>query len=256
MIKDKKNDLFIIYSFVIIATIISFLFRVNYLVSIITFTIPPISFLLYRLRKDDKRFILESILWAIPASIIIDLLGHLNKAWEESTLFESRFLGLMPYEGLLWGFFYVLLIILFYEYFFDRSKIHRFLKRSYYFFSLIILLAFITIILALNYRSLLEVQYFYAIIIVLFSLLNILILKKFKTLRLKSLLATFFLMPFYFMWEVIALELGLWTFEKGNHVLYLNFPSGYSIPLEEVAWFTVVTMAVILIHELFMDNRK
>ncbi len=223
------------------------------------FVVPFGVYIFSKSKQDDRKIFLESLLWAIPASIVLDLFGHFNKAWLESTIFDTRFLNLMPYEGFLWGFSFIFFIVLFYEYFFDRSKIHHFIRRSYKFFALVFITALITLLVYMFKPHRMLIPYFYSILIGLFSLFDLVILWKYPVLIKKSITATVLLLPLFYAWEYTALFLNLWTFELGNHLYYFNLPflpSTTLVPVEELVWFFVVTLAAILMHEFFLDNRK
>lgn len=252
----KITDLITVYLLFLVGAGLSLLFKVNYITNIFLFTVPPILFLLSKQRRHIWKHIITALLLSIPASWFFDTLGHMNNAWFESSLLNTRLWGQMPYEGFLWGFMFLLIIISFYDHFFDKYSTTKFTKRSKLFLTLIYICLLIFALLFKYNQDIFRIPFYYLFVLILSFVVILITHRLIPHLLKKTFLTSIYLFPVFMIWEITALELNLWGFERGEHIGYLELFSRYEIPLEEILWFVIVVMACATIHEVFMDNKR
>lgn len=251
----KVISFLIVHLCIITGGAISMIFRLNYLYSTILILVPPAIYLLYQLKKIQNKIIAQTLLFYLPIIVITDVLAHYNHAWIESTMFPYRVLGLFPFETFVWGIFYGIFMISFYEYFFDTKKQKKFNPNFKYAVAIIWIVLIMLVIIRINTPWLLTVRYFYTIYIGMFILLNAYTYIKYRGFASKALIAGLLLVPVSLCDELVQLSLNHWYFPLQTNLLYV-WIAGHPIPVEELLWFTVIPMAAISVYEVFADNHR
>jgi len=216
----------------------------------------PSLYLICKLPEFSKKCIVESAVLTIPMVFIIDYIGHVSKVWyESSSEIGVRLFNVIPIETFIWGFIYLYFIIIFYEYFFDRSKVKRFSKNFKKELILFIALLFgFLIVLVLN-NNLLIINHFYIYLSLGFFLIVFIGFLRYPKLFNKIVLTEIFLFIPWIIHEIISLESHHWIFTGNNYLGYIQIFQ-YQFPLEELWWLIIVVPAVLLWHEYFVDNCK
>ena len=251
-IHRKRADSFLIaYAYLIAVAFITITLQLPLYASTLLFMLIPALYVGYKLHREG-RFIIEAVVFSVPAIITVDLVGHISRSWDywRSEIFNI-FIGPYPLIGFFWGFSFWLAVVVFYEYFYDGSTAHKAPKRERYVAFAITTCAALFLFTYDN-RS---IPYFYAWVILMGSALNAFLIYRYKYKFWKSYLRGLGLLSSSLLYEYISLKSGHWIFEQGTNIAYLNF-FGYGLPFEEILWFLVVQHYVILFHETFADNRR
>ncbi len=249
--RNRLRDFVFLYVYFFVGGILALYFNVPLYVLTLFGMLIPAVYLAYRLHREG-RFILESVIFALPAILTIDLVGHISRSWDywRSEMF-GLYIGPYPFIAFFWGFSFWFLIVTIYEYFYDRSfarSAPRSERRTAF-------LATILTTLFLIFYDGWTIPHFYAFLVAICFSLNLFLLLRYKYPFWKTYLPVLGLLPLAFLHEYVSLELGHWIFEPGVNFSYLSF-FGHSIPLEEVLWFLVIHHSVILFHETYADNGK
>lgn len=261
MARSRKYfiDAVILAFLLIFAFIITFVFKTNFLVSTILFFVFPSIYLSARDRGVIRKSAIYSLLFTVPLTTFLDYMAVLDRSWfVPETIFNSRLFGVVPYEDFIWAFFFVYLIIVFYEYFLDYGKKKDRLPKSVLPMVLIfnILLVVFFIILKIN-PDLLHVEYFYlkgGIIVALFPLM--LVFAFFPLLLKKCFVTTIYFSPLFLSFELAGLYAGQWEFNEGKFIGMVGI-SKLLFPVEElVFWIILGSVWILSYYEYFADDRK
>lgn len=263
MAKTKKRtqtqrDALVLLAIPVVASVLSLLLQVNFLVATILFFGLPAIWLSIKCASSVKKALIFSLLLAIPVSILVDYIGVTNGSWYvPESIFANRLFGVVPYEDLLWGFLLVYNPVMFYERFFccdnkRKSSIGKLIVMSVLFALLLISLA-----LAVGFRPDLIIRdyaYFWMGVILLLApvVIFISIYPKF----IKPFLITgiyFFLIGVTF--ELTGVELGHWIF-PGTSTDFIGWVTIFNttIPFEEFFFWFVVQSSSALTYYLVFDN--
>jgi len=252
---SKGIEIIFFYTFFFLASALSVYLKLDFISFTALFTIPVIIYLSLKLKKYFKKILLEAFVISIPLEIILDSIAHLSKSWYVSSVFGIRIFGNMPIDDLIWTFLYVLLILLSYTYLFDHYKSKR-LKKPFKIMSWVFLLLLFIFIQINNYfPTILSIPYFYSILTIFFLIFTMVFLFKYPKMYQNITLMVFYsLLPSMFF-EYVALKLGHWYFEYGNHIAYIVVGE-FSIPFEEFMFYFLAVTTTVLIHEMFGDNKR
>lgn len=221
----------------------------------LSWNIPSIYYL-YKLRSYRVKAIITSFLWCIPASLIIDLLGHYTKIWSfwDNPLFSSSGIKILdvPIESFYWGFSAWLFSVLIYEFYFDKHKGHKFRRSEKLLIFILTIVSLICIYIVRN-RLIGQNEYFYVIILVLYGLFDLFMFYKYKKLRIKILYSSLFLFILGLIIEFFSFSYSLWDF-NGKFYLYTITLCNKPMPIEEIIGWLIFPMAALFIHEVFVDT--
>ena len=129
MDKKQRIDLVILLLWPIISTIVSFVFKIGNVASIILFLGMPCIYLTIK----AKSHVFKSLYFALPVSIIamlsIDYIAQKSGSWKmyPNSILPFKFFSIVTFEVVLWAFLSIYFIIMFYEYFIH----HEFVKRNW-----------------------------------------------------------------------------------------------------------------------------
>lgn len=148
--------------FPLISVVLSLIFKVNFLASILLFYGLPSLWLSLRTPAQIKKTFLFSLIISIPLGLFIDYLAIKDGAWfVPTTYFSFRLLGVIPIEDLIFGFFLIYSIVIFYEHFLDKGKHELVDKKMKYLIWPIVTALTIFIILLINRPNLLTLPFAY-----------------------------------------------------------------------------------------------
>lgn len=260
LIKDK---IFLIIS-PIVGMIISIFFDTPYLISIFLFYGIPGVYLASKYSKNwqIKKSLFFVAIMAIPFAIIIDYIGIRSGVWyTPSTLFFSRFLGVIPYEDFIWMVTGTWVIIMIYETLLDRGKHELMDKKIVYFVLIAILLLsgffFLLILGDINIFTF-KSKYTYLFLGTLFFLIpTLLFLFKFKKFFKKILPLAIYFFYLTLLFEITATFLKQWIFTGAYIFQPFNFFGYALVPFEELFFVGIVgPFAAVAFYEFFDDDNN
>jgi len=257
--KNKKVDILLLIVFPVLASLITVVYKVNFLSFIILYFGIPLLYLALRNPGIVVKSFMFAFYFSIPLSLFVDTLAVLDQSWIiKETIFPFKFFGLATVEvyiyGLLWGF----LAVLFYEHFFDRGRwkdrLSKNIKYLLYFFAFLVIT--VTVLFFVD-TNLLKIPYFYLWVSLIFIIPPLIFFLYFypKFLHLYILSAVYFFF-ILFISELTALETKQWIFPSNNFIGFAEVFK-YRFPLEELFfWMIFATPSFLAYYEFFADDRK
>lgn len=105
----------------------------NVLAWTFVFVIPVAVFFGVRKKKNWKKIIIGSLVFGTLFGAILEFVAHLTLAWQvPNSVFQSRIFGVSSFEALIFYAPMTLLILVFYEHFFDKDINHRISPNIWY----------------------------------------------------------------------------------------------------------------------------
>ncbi len=253
----KKLDIFLLILFPLLSVVLSLIFKVNFLTSILLFFGLPSLWLSIRAPSQIKKTLVFSLILAIPLGFFADYIAVLDHSWfVPLTVFPVRLLGLVPIEDLIWGFLLIYSIVIFYEHFLNKGKHELIDRRMKYLIWPLIVLLIIFFTVLLTKPNLLVIPYAYFWLGTIFFVLpTVTFLSFFPRLLSKyvKVASYFFLLATLF--EITGLQLNQWTFPGVHFLGWINL-FGYIFPFEEFFfWFIMGAIGVLSYYEFFDDDR-
>lgn len=256
---NKKIDLLVVIGMVIIAILLVIYFKVRFLTSIILFFVIPAFYLLIRRRpRNIKRILIASFLFGILFSFTFDFLAEFNNAWSWSPTDELIFpkiFGIVPIDVIIWFFFWIFLIVVFYEHFVEHDRSDKISPHfKYAFYPAIAALIWVLVIFFVN-SELLKFEYTY-LGLGLCTLIPfiVLVIRKPALLRKFVRVSAFFIF-LYLAFELTSLKLGQWHF-PGQYIGTVELFS-LKFPFEEFFFWILMSSTIVLAYyELFIDDEK
>jgi hypothetical protein len=220
----KKIDFLTLVFISLFAMLICIVFNLNYFFSSIIYFGAPSAYLSYKNPHVIKKIFLFSIALSLGI-VMLDYMSILDKAWySPNTILPFRLFGVVPIEDIIWGFFFVYLVISFYEHFIDIKK--RSLSKGhlrYITIPIFLLFLFFLGIIFIQ-PGLLKIPYFYVIGGIVFLLVPVItILFLHPKLISKYLEAGGFFFVIFLLVEITSLRLKHWVFEGSNIIGWVEF---------------------------------
>ncbi len=253
---SKLFDGLILVTLLILAPVVSYLYKLPLLGSIVLFYGLPALWLSFRIPGCAKRAAIFSIIGTV-LFFVLDYVAVTDGAWWVSTIFKFRLLGILPIEDSIWFFAGSYLVVMFYERFDDKWP-HRIKKTKIKYLPIIvglITLAFIGSLLF--YPKLLAIPYAYFWIGLIFSLVGtFIIMLRYPRLRRKLWRTNLYLFALQLPFEIIALKIGQWSFPGHNFIAWINI-AGVRFPLEElIVYISMTGVALLVYYEFYDDDCK
>lgn len=79
-LKTDSRELVTFYLIAAISGLIALGLQLNFLIGTLVFPFLPIAYLAWKRRANLRKDLVQSLIWSVPMSFLIDLLGHLNKS--------------------------------------------------------------------------------------------------------------------------------------------------------------------------------
>jgi hypothetical protein len=253
-----NDDIYLALLFPVLASLASHLFRLNYISTILVFCVPFAVWLTAKARGIFLKTAIFSFFVSIPFITIIEYIAVVDKQWfVPFSVFPIRVLGVVPIEDLLGGFLHVYSVIAFYEYFFDAHPREIIRNKMKYLLVPLFISLFLVIVLIKIVPSILYIPYAYFWLGVCFLLAPVLIFfSTYPKLFVKITKTTLYFFVFLLFFEITGVALGHWTFPGMEFIGLIRFV-GLTIPLEEFAFFLVVsTYTILCVYEYFDDDTK
>lgn len=256
--RRKKIDLILIILWPIIASIASFLLQTNFLESIILFLVIPSLYLSLR----NKEFIKKSFIFSLAALPILVVIGYVSVktgTWFfPVSVFNYRLFGVIAFEEWIWFISWVYFISMFYEYFLDEKCTHKFTNPRLK-YPVIAFLCLLIIFLGTLFftGTFLKIPYFYLLFGIVFAVLPIIfVFLKLPNLLTKFAEATLYFSFMSFLWELVAIPLGHWSFPGNSFIGWVQV-FGVSFPFEEFfIWILLGAAGILSWYEFFDDDKK
>lgn len=254
----KKINISFFMLWPIFAVWISFHFSINAFLSTIVFYGGP-SILLSICRPTRIKKALSVSLFTIPFMIIVDYIAESTQAWIiPKSILPFRLFNYVPIEVLSWIFLHAYIVIMFYQYFFEKKFVKKLWdKRSKeaLFGTVFILIVFLIALFA--YPSVLNIPYWY-LVFGLLGVLPVIIIEdlKYPNVFPKLLKTAIYFFYLNFTYEITALKLGWWSFPSRQFIGQVSF-FGVTFPFEEFFfWIILFTLALLSYYEYFFNKEK
>jgi hypothetical protein len=243
----------------IIATLISFYLRPNFLVSILLFLGLPSLYIAFRVPKYLSRAVIFSLVASIPLMIIIEYVGGDSLSWAfPPSFFDFHLFGRVSLEVVIWAFFNVLSVVLFYEFIFDHhhGRLPMWNGRMWSLLRYIGGWVLLFVIFLSFSKDTSAVPYFYFCFGVVVFLYPIFMTWLYYPRILPKIGYTAFYFTFLsVLYEVVALNLGWWSFPGEEFIGSVSF-QGIQFPLEELFfWILLFAPAVACAFEYLEDDH-
>ncbi len=252
-------DGLVLFLLPIVAVVISMLTRPTFFTSVFIFFGLPALYLSIRSPKYIVKLVLFSLLAGIPLIIILEYIGGPSLAWA----FPPSVVGFYLFhqvslEILLWAFFNIYAVVIFYEHIFDQHrKVAVWNKKMWTLVRYLIGWMVIFLLLLILNKGLIILPYFYflfGIVIFIFPL-AVTWLYYPKTLP-KIFYSLVYFSYLSFLYEIMALTYGWWSFPGTDFVGYVTF-FHVTFPIEElVFWIILFAPSVICAFEYLDDDCK
>ncbi len=250
--KSKKVDIVVLLSLLVVAPTLSLLIKADLLTSIIFFYGLPALWLSARCFRAVKRAAIVSLL-GTAIFIAVDYIATIEGGWVVSTIFQYRPLGILAIENSLFFFLGAYTVIMFYEYFDEKSHhFHKTKLKLLFLLSAVILTVFF-IILYTN-PEILIIKYSYLWILIFFLLIpDLFIFITHKKWVSKFLKANLYMIGLNLPFEIVALHLGQWSF-PGHFIGWVQILN-YRFPVEEFIFYILAAgMTILVWYEFFADD--
>ena len=257
LIKNKEEILLLFVYFLLITLFILYL-KTNYLVTVFLYFAVPSIYISIKKKEIIRKTFIFSFVTSLPLAFVVDYIGHVSYLWCSSTMFSWRVLNAFPVETFLWALFYAYFIVSFYEYFFDKDKNKKKIAKSFkillYVFSAVLFLFAMFYFFA---QELLIIKEFYIFFVIFLMLIPfILVLYRYEKLRSKIWLITGYFFVISFIYELVAIYLGNWSFYSHQYYIGILNIFGFRFPVEEFLWLVFAAPALLCIYEYFADDKK
>lgn len=252
-----KSNLVILLLIPILAMCLSFAFNLSYLTSIFLFYLAPGLYLVVRknLRFQTLKSVVYAVVVSLPFAIVVDYIGTVSGVWKVPvSFFNSRLLGVLPYEDLLWMIAGVFTIIVFYEFLIRENHGTLINKRMWHFvLPASLILAIFILITSISPRIFIwEGAYTYLILGTVFFFIPAALFTYLhpRTIRKSIPIITYFLYV-TILFEITATSLNQWIF-TGSYILQPLAIFNVLIPWEELFFVGLVgPVAAIALYEIF-----
>lgn len=255
----KKIDISLLILFPVLALIITIFCKTNLFESTLFFFGIPSIYLTIRNHKIFLKSFIFALLLATVSSLFFDVLATLDKSWTiPNSLFSFRFFGIASVEVYFFGFFWVLLSVLFYEHFFEKSRREKIIepKMKYLLTICVVLSSIVLITYLFNDIQILTIPYIYSWFSLLFIVELIGFLYHYPNFLRKFILIAIYFFFLDFLFEIGALHNGQWIFASTHYIGFVEL-FNYKFPIEEfVFWMVFCTPALLAIYGFFDDDMK
>lgn len=259
MSQQYKIDLIFFLVWPLVAAGSAFSFPVNAFLSPLLFYGVPAILLSFRRPRFIKKALVFS-LFSIPFIVVVDYIAELTGTWLwpiPDTVFSHKVFDYVSFEVIIWVFLHFYIVVLFYEYFFDKHVVDKlwYPKSNK---ALLLALAIFSVFLVtlLFYPVALVIPHWYLIFGSILILPPILFEEfKFPKVFFKIIKAATYFIYINFVYEVVALKIGWWSFPSEEFIGWVSF-LGTNFPFEEFFfWIILFTLAILSYYEYFFDNE-
>ena len=260
--QHTHRDVFALIALPILSFILSLIFRTNLLISSFLFFGLPSVYLSLRNHRPILKTLIFSFLLSVPLTFILDYLLVKDKAWYiVGTVFPYRLFGVVAIEQFFFGFFWIYFLISLYEFMFDRHttppRDHLISKRLILFSLLAFAVAFTMVLLIKQNAAVVVIPYAYLVLGVFLGIIPISVfLIYYPRLFFRFLKVTLYFFILAILMEYVGLTLHQWVFPGTHYVFKVNL-LGFSIPIEEIFYYFILsTPGILTYYEFLSDDQK
>ncbi len=249
----KTADLLIVSLLIIISLGVWVLFSLKPLMGFFLFACIPLAYLSLRGALPWKKILFGSIVLGLFLGTFFDLIQSFNRAWIVNLVIPWKVLGVLPIDNILGYFFMTLLVLSFYEYFFDPQTT---LAPRFYKASLLILAIVLAVLIVFFVKSeWFILPYSYLIGGIAAALVTIAGLMRHSELLDSVLRMTAYFFIVWFLVELSALRTGGWSF-AGQYLGWVQV-FGVGFPFEEMFfWMLWYTPFLIIMYSYLMRDKN
>lgn len=258
--RANKIDLIIMLIWPLVASAISLAYEPGALISVGLYLFLPSVYLSIRYPKFIKVSLLFATITSIPTMIAIDYTAQITQAWlmYPNSIFPFKLFGIVTVEVILWALFSLYFVVIFYEAFLNEHIARKLWKPQVKHYLWILTSAFI-VFLFMKYLTpnLLNIPYYYlswgvALLLVPFVVQAF----KFPETTGKIVMAGFYFFYLHFIYEIVAMRLGWWTFPGTEFIGWIEIAQ-IRFPVEELLfWFVFLALGSLTYFEYFFDNEE
>lgn len=244
----------------VLASWLSFTFSLNAFVSPMIFFGIPALLLSYFKPASIKQALLASTCM-LPFMAIVDYVAQNTQTWLwplPNSLLPFKLFGVVSIEVLIWIFLHVYVVILYYQYFYEKKYIAELWnERVKELITATLILFTVFIALVLFAPGLLLIPYWYLVFGIV-AIVPVILLEemRYPLVFLKLLKVAIYFFYLNLAYEFTALKLGWWSFPSRQFLGHLSF-LGITLPFEEFFfWLMLLTLAILSYYEYFFNREK
>ncbi len=253
----KVLDCLVLFALAVFAILFSLLIHAIFLVSAFLFLGLPSIYLISRGKVKVKLTTVTVLLFGFLYCFLMDYLAELYGAWSwkpSQLIFQSKILGVVSPDAIIWTALWVLLLVLFYEHMLEHHRKDKISSRIWYLVG--IGLAFLSVIVWFSTTNPAQSHSSYAYFILGLCTIPpfLFVLYSKPRLVLKVLKTMLYFVPLYLSYEITGRYLGQWDF-PGHYIGMIQIGSVW-FPLEEFMFWIVGSSVLTLTgYELFIDEK-
>ena len=254
----RNIDIVLMVIFPVVAAVIATIFKTNFFISNLLFLGVPSLYIILRKPAIIKKCLLFGIAFSIPLGIAVDYIGVMSSAWSVPQTLFNRFLGVVFWEDVMWGFLWGFFAISFYEYFWDQPTRRDLISKN---LKYLLFIAYIILIIILIFNSLspelLNIRYYFIGGGIIVLLLPIFILwHLFPKPREHIFKTAIYFLGVMLLYELVGVSQKLWIFPSKNYVGFFEL-FGVRFPIEEFLFAIIFGTTWLLVnYEFFIDDRR
>jgi hypothetical protein len=255
----RKAILIYIFLNPLLTFVLSQLFSLNFITTLVFYYVLPSLALM---SVSDKKTIIKAGLFSFLSGVVIGLaldyiFTYSGSWWVNDTIFNFRFLNIVPIEDILWGFLNIFLVVMFYEVFLEMDRNQNRRSKQHYMWALGLITLTLFSLAYIFQPQLLNIPHFY----ILGGVILLIIPSLIFFIRFKKPLKKIFLTSLYFfylslLFELGAVNLGHWGFYADNYLMVLSL-GNIRVPFEELFFYvTILASSMLVYYEYFFDDRR
>ena len=229
----------------------------NFLISTFLFFGVPSAYLIWRKPDNFRKATVAGIIIGLIFGFSFDFVAEFNHAWGWAVNFAlpGTIFGVVSLDVLVWFFFWVFLIVAYYEYFIENDRSTRISKNAKWAVGAGVFMIIYVIVARKFFPALLAIKYAYAELgIIVFILCALMLYRNHNIIPKVIRLLPFFIFM-YLTYEITALYMNLWTF-PGAYVGLVTINT-IVFPLEELLVWIISSSAIVAVYyEFFIDDYK
>lgn len=229
-----------------------------FLSPIIFFGIPSLILSIFRFRYVKKSLFVSTLM--LPFALISDYIAERTHTWVwplPHSIFPFEIFSYIPIESVIWAFLQIYFIVIFFQVFFGKATLKKFITKRTNMAIFGALFTFIAFSIAVIFLpNLLNIPYWYLVFGCI--LLVPLFLEEMRYPKVFSHIIRVLLYFFYvnFSYEITALKLKWWSFPITQYIGHVSF-FGVTFPFEEFFfWITLSAIVVLSYYEYFFNNEQ
>lgn len=244
----------------VIASWLSFTLSLNaFLSPFIFFGVPALLLSFYKPTRVKQALLASACM--LPFMAIIDYVAQNTHTWLwplPASIIPFKLFGVVSVEVLLWIFLHVYVVILYYQYFYEKKYIFVLWNKRVKELVIATLILFVVFIaLVFLVPGLLLIPYWYLVFGIV-AIVPVVILEemRYPLIFLKLLKVAIYFFYLNLAYEFTALKIGWWSFPSRQFLGHISF-LGVTMPFEEFFfWLMLLTLAILSYYEYFFNREK